>query len=43
MVTISGTGRHETLIAAREDSNDMPVHRFDIRLKSDNETVSFDI
>ncbi|WP_300039499.1 protocatechuate 3,4-dioxygenase subunit alpha, partial [uncultured Roseobacter sp.] len=40
---IEGDNRRATLIAARDDTGDMPLYRFDIRLQGDQETVFFDI
>lgn len=34
--------RRQTLIAVREESEDLPTYRFDIRLQGDDETVFFD-
>ena len=41
--SIKNKKRRATLIAGREDRNDKPVYRFDIRLQGDNETVFFDM
>lgn len=35
-------GRRATLIAARQDSNDLPTYRFDIHLQGEHETVFFE-
>lgn len=35
-------GRRSTLIAVREDSEDLPTYRFDIHLQGENETVFFE-
>lgn len=35
--------RRATLIAARDDSGDTPVYRFEIRLQGEDETVFFDL
>ncbi|MEM7721523.1 MAG: protocatechuate 3,4-dioxygenase subunit alpha [Pseudomonadota bacterium] len=40
---IEWENRRGTLIAARDDSGDVPVYRFDIRLQGDAETVFFDV
>lgn len=40
---IEWENRRGTLIAARYDSGDVPVYRFDIRLQGDAETVFFDV
>jgi protocatechuate 3,4-dioxygenase alpha subunit len=41
--SITDKGRHQTLLAAREEKNGKPVYRFDIRLQGENETVFFDM
>ncbi|MEM6371266.1 MAG: protocatechuate 3,4-dioxygenase subunit alpha [Pseudomonadota bacterium] len=43
LTMIEWENRRTTLIAARDDSADVPVYRFDIRLQGDGETVFFDI
>ena len=35
--------RRATLIAARDDSGEMPVYHFTIRLQGEDETVFFDV
>jgi len=35
--------RHHTIIAERDDTDDMPLYRFDIRFQGDDETVFFDV
>jgi protocatechuate 3,4-dioxygenase alpha subunit len=39
--SIEEADRRQTLIAVREDSDDLPTYRFDIRLQGDGETVFF--
>ena len=41
--SIRDKSRRQTLIADREEKNDKPVYRFDIRLQGENETVFFDM
>lgn len=41
--SIKNQGRRRTLIAAREERNGTAIHRFDIRLQGENETVFFDM
>ena len=43
LLSIRNQARRRTLIAGRQDKNDKPVYRFDIRLQGENETVFFDI
>ena len=40
---IEWENRRSTLIAARDDTSDVPLYLFDIRLQGDGETVFFDI
>lgn len=40
---IEWENRRGTLIALRDDSAEMPIYRFEIRLQGDDETVFFDV
>jgi protocatechuate 3,4-dioxygenase alpha subunit len=35
--------RRSTLIASRDDTGDVPIYRFEIRLQGEDETVFFDV
>jgi protocatechuate 3,4-dioxygenase alpha subunit len=41
LISISDPARRQTLIATREESEDLPCYCFDIHLQSERETVFF--